>query len=222
MRGEKVLVSTPGQSSLSHSNTLLRDINNTLKAGAVSLSQIELLAVALGPGSFTGLRIGLASIKALSATLETPCLGVPTLHAVALAAGPSKSTVALLPAGRGELFAQLLSVSADSKIIELDLPAHLAPGRVADKYAAIKDLIWAGAGAHAQKEFLREQAQQRGYRLDESGVATHGWRLAPTSENMAIQIALIAGRQSERAGLAEDLHAMYVRPSDPELRNVGK
>src|SRR5882762_10221523 len=113
MQGERVLAYVSGDANVSHSSSLLRDIDQVLTACGITTREIELFAAAAGPGSFTGLRIGLATVKALSVTLGRPCLGVPTLRAVARAAGPSKATVALLPAGRGELFAQLFSVSFD-------------------------------------------------------------------------------------------------------------
>ena len=91
-----------GDPAVSHSSTLLSDIASTLKAANVALDEVDLLAAASGPGSFTGLRIGVASLKALSITLGRPSFGIPTLHALAHSAGPSKATLAVLPAGRAE------------------------------------------------------------------------------------------------------------------------
>src|SRR5215213_11858472 len=88
-RGAHILAAFAGDSGVSHSNTLLHDIDKLLHQAQVELSEIDLFAVANGPGSFTGLRIGIATIKGLAATLGGPCAGVPTLHAVALAAGES-------------------------------------------------------------------------------------------------------------------------------------
>src|ERR1700682_1201727 len=127
VRGEELLASIFGDASVSHSSSLLRDIARALEVAGVSLKEIELLAAAAGPGSFTGLRIGVASIKALATTLKRPCFGIPTLQAVAHSGGPSKATVAVLPAGRGEVFAQLFSVSSDGLVEERDIPAHLPP-----------------------------------------------------------------------------------------------
>src|SRR5215212_8632457 len=121
-RGENILAGFAGDSGVSHSNTLLNDIDKLLNEAHVDLPEIDLFAVANGPGSFTGLRIGIATIKGLAATLGGPCAGVPTLQAVALAAGESRRSVALLPAGRGEVFAQLFSVMKDGFVTALDEP----------------------------------------------------------------------------------------------------
>src|SRR5687767_6109027 len=80
---------------------VLGDVDGVLREARVSLREIELFAACTGPGSFTGLRSGLATIKALSRTLRKPAVGVPTLHAVAHGARPAGRLYALLPAGRG-------------------------------------------------------------------------------------------------------------------------
>ena len=218
LRGRQVLASISGDAALSHSNTLLRDIDAMLKSADVSLDAVDVFAAAIGPGSFTGLRIGLATVKGLAATFERPCIGVPTLHAVARSAGPSPATVALLPAGRGELFAQLLSVSETLEVTEQDHPAHLPPVAVLEKYGGIEPLLWAGPGAQTQFEFLRSAAKERNINFDEGA---SGWSVAATPKNLAIEIAMIAGDEEiSDALMAEHLRALYVRPSDPELKNA--
>jgi tRNA threonylcarbamoyladenosine biosynthesis protein TsaB len=218
LRGRQVLASSSGDAALSHSNTLLRDIDAILKNADFSLDEVDVFAAASGPGSFTGLRIGLATVKGLAATLERPCIGVPTLHAVARSAGPSPATVALLAAGRGELFAQLLSVSDTFEITERDAPAHLPPAAVIEKYGEIGQLLWAGPGAQTQLEFLRAAAKERNINFDEGA---SGWRVAATPANLAVEIAMIAGEEEiSDTMMAEHLHALYVRPSDPELKNA--
>ena len=112
-RRNEVVVSVAGENVGSHSNTLLRQIQEVLARAQVSLGEVDLFAAASGPGSFTGLRIGLATIKGLAATLNRPCIGVPTLQAVALSGGISASSVAILPAGRGEVFAQRFAVNSE-------------------------------------------------------------------------------------------------------------
>jgi tRNA threonylcarbamoyladenosine biosynthesis protein TsaB len=216
--GEDILASILSEPNISHSNTLLRDIEQVLKMSAISLQEIDLFAVAAGPGSFTGLRIGVATVKALSATLQRPCVGITSLQAIARAAGPSVATVALLPAGRGELFAQLLSVSDGGAVSELDSPVHLPAAPIVQKYAALPNIKWAGPGAQLHKELFREQAQSKGISFDDSGNEKWGWTVAKQEGNLAAEIARIArDREIEISDSAETLSALYVRPSDPEL-----
>lgn len=167
-RGNVQLATRLSDPKVSHSNSLLADIAATLDEAGLSLNDVELLACASGPGSFTGLRIGVATLKALAATLGLPCIGVSTLPAVAHAGGASRVTVALLPAGRGELFSQSFSVSEDERVTELDAAAHVSPQKLVEKYRQLEDVLWAGPGAHAQVDFLRSQAQERGVAFHET------------------------------------------------------
>lgn len=220
VRGAEVLALIQGDPAVSHSSTLLSDIERTLKAAAVSLAEVDLLAAAAGPGSFTGLRIGVATIKALSTTLGRPCFGISTLHAVAHSAGPSNATVAVLPAGRGEVFVQLLSVSPGGIVTEHDDPTHLAPHAMLEKYAAMPTLKWAGEGARVHREAINRYATSKAIEFAESPRITVGWLLTAREENLARDIAALAFRrfQSGWAERAESLQAIYVRPADAELK----
>lgn len=66
-----------------HSQTLLPMVEDMLKNSGVTLEQIDRIAVTSGPGSFTGIRIGVSAVKGLSYALNIPCVGVSTLHALA-------------------------------------------------------------------------------------------------------------------------------------------
>ena len=220
VRGEEVLASIFGDPAISHSSTLLTDIGKTLKAAGVSLGEVELLAAAAGPGSFTGLRIGVASVKALAITLNRPCFGVPTLQAVAHSAGPSKATVAVLPAGRGEVFAQLFSVSTVGVVRERDDPAYLPPRVMTEKYGAMLNLRWVGEGAWAHREIIKAYAASKAIEFAESPRITEGWVLPEREENLARDIAALALQRFQNGQLesAESLKAIYVRPSVTELK----
>ncbi|MGH9903089.1 MAG: tRNA (adenosine(37)-N6)-threonylcarbamoyltransferase complex dimerization subunit type 1 TsaB, partial [Pyrinomonadaceae bacterium] len=105
-RGARTLAVVRGEGN-THSASALGEIDAALRAARAELSEVDLFAVASGPGSFTGLRAGLATVMAFATTLARPAVGVPTLHAVAHAAGAGERVLALIPAGRGEVFAQL-------------------------------------------------------------------------------------------------------------------
>lgn len=190
----------------------------------MSLTDVTLFAAASGPGSFTGLRIGLATVKALAATLERPCVGIPTLHAVAHAAGPSSATIALLPAGRGEVFVQMLSVSPDGRVAQLDAPAHLSPLKLVAKYGAFKYLKWAGDGVSVCRDVLVAYSREQGIDFDDDGtletIQHPGWALAPKQENLSKHVAALALQRLESCEVLDpaSLTAIYVRPSDAELK----
>ncbi|MDQ1558275.1 MAG: tRNA threonylcarbamoyladenosine biosynthesis protein TsaB [Pyrinomonadaceae bacterium] len=239
VRGARVLACTRGRVLRENSARVLHDVEEALTASGVKLAEVELFAAATGPGSFTGLRSGLATVKAFASTLNRRVVGVPTLHAVAYACGAAARVVACLPAGRGELFAQLLSVDDAGAVRELSAPSHLNPSALFEKAANWGgDLKWAGTGAHAHAGALREFAAGKGIswrdveaRAVESGAEGEvsavesdaedevSWTLAPPSESYAEEIAAL-GLMSYLKGdtsAAEDLQALYVRLSDAEL-----
>src|SRR2546425_2103004 len=152
-RGAEILSSAEGNAAESHSISLLEAVEDILQQVGVKLNDIDLFAAACGPGSFTGLRIGLATTKAFAVCTGRKCVGVSTLAAIAHAAGESEHTIALLPAGRGELFAQLFSVG-DGWVQPLDHAAHLAPAAVTSRYSELKRGILAGGGGHFFLEAL--------------------------------------------------------------------
>lgn len=68
---------------LTHSRTLMPMVEDMLKNSELTLSDMDAIAVAAGPGSFTGLRIGIAAVKGLAWAADKPCIGVSTLEAMA-------------------------------------------------------------------------------------------------------------------------------------------
>ena len=218
-RGAQILGSLSGDASASHSTDLIENIDRVLRAGDLQLGDVDLFAVAVGPGSFTGLRIGLATVKSLAVALKRKCAGVSTLAAVALAAGESKRTVALLPAGRGEVFAQMFSVR-DGEVTALDEAMHISPQMLLSNYGVYSQVTWAGEGAHAQLEALQNAAEQRDIPFAVGDLETSGWLVAPENHKIAETVAQIALRDYYAGRVIEPqhLHANYIRPSDAEIK----
>ncbi len=79
----KLLSITFSNTGLTHSQTLLPMIDNTLKTAGIAVNDIDCFAVTNGPGSFTGVRIGVSAVKGLSQPLNKSCIAVSTLEAIA-------------------------------------------------------------------------------------------------------------------------------------------
>ena len=94
---EALLAETFQNSGLTHSQTLLPMAERLLKDSGLTLDQVDLIAVANGPGSFTGLRIGVATAKGLAWAAQRPCAGCSTLESMAwsLAAFPGEVCAAM-------------------------------------------------------------------------------------------------------------------------------
>ena len=83
VEGGVPLASAYQNRGLTHSRTLMPLLDGMLSAAGLKAEDMDLLAVANGPGSFTGLRIGVSALKGLAWALEKPCCGVSTLAAMA-------------------------------------------------------------------------------------------------------------------------------------------
>jgi tRNA threonylcarbamoyladenosine biosynthesis protein TsaB len=213
-RGEKVLASAVGDASVSHSTNLIEMIEEVLRHATTNLSDVDLFAVAIGPGSFTGLRIGLATAKAFAVHLRKKVVGVSTLAAVAHASQLQGRVISLLPAGRGEVFAQQFAVGA-GEITELDRAQHLSPHAVLEKYAGVERLVFAGEARMAEASFGVPPLAG----IAPPGSSPEGGTPNLLKKPLAPAIAVL-GYRAYRAGKStapEDLRAAYVRASDAEI-----
>lgn len=102
--GVQVLFETVWISNNRHTTDLAPAIADMLAKAQLKASDLQAVAVALGPGSFTGLRIGLALAKGLALAHHIPVIGIPTLDALAVAQPVTAGAMAaVLKAGRGRL-----------------------------------------------------------------------------------------------------------------------
>ena len=83
VRDGNVLASYFANNGLTHSQTLLPMVDHLLQTAAITMKQVDALAVNAGPGSFTGVRIGVSAVKGLAFTSGLPCVSVSTLESMA-------------------------------------------------------------------------------------------------------------------------------------------
>src|SRR5438552_4628311 len=227
-RGENILASRGGDAAVSHSSNLIEMIEDVLSEAGVKLAEVDVFAVAVGPGSFTGVRIGLATVKAFAAHLDRKVAGVSTLAAVAHASGADGEIVSLLPAGRGEVFAQRFWVDKRNLAV-MDDARHLSPARVMERYGEIERLIIVGEGARMFENFgvppsggvEKGSGAPKGGTPNtrQGGTLNEGWMVIDESRNLAPSIALL-GLRNYRKGKSvapDELRAVYVRASDAEI-----
>ncbi len=122
-----------------HSERILPVVDRVLEEAGTTLDGVGAFAVSVGPGSFTGLRIGIATVKGLAFDRDVPVLAVPTLAGLRLeAAGAAGPVAALMDARRGEFYAAgwdgpgvpAQSILPESVYRPEDLAAQLPPGTV--------------------------------------------------------------------------------------------
>ena len=108
---EKLVAQSFQNCGLTHSRTLLPMAENLLANCGVSLADVDAIAVAHGPGSFTGVRIGVATVKGLALGADKPCIGVSTLEAMAWGARALGSDLCcVMDARAGQVYNALFTV----------------------------------------------------------------------------------------------------------------
>jgi tRNA threonylcarbamoyl adenosine modification protein YeaZ len=105
LQGERIVGELALPTRASHSESLLEALDGLLASCGWTLESIDAFAVGTGPGSFTGVRIGMATLRALAWTLERPLVGCPTLDLLAMnAVGRTGAVAAVLDARKKEVY----------------------------------------------------------------------------------------------------------------------
>ena len=188
-------------------------LNDLLSQGKIDLGRLDLIAVTSGPGSFTGLKVGVAAAKGLGFALDRPCVGVSSLRA--LAAGltePAQGPVgALFDARRGLVYAALFEPDGRGGLNRLSPDRALSPEEWAVELTSRTDprpLTLLGRGLKAYGGLLLEHLGARARLAPEPD-----WDLRPgIVARLGIEAAG-AGRAVEPQRLA----ARYLRPVDAVL-----
>jgi tRNA threonylcarbamoyladenosine biosynthesis protein TsaB len=124
--GETVLSETTWQAGREHSTRLLLEVESALERVGLRVEQLTALAVARGPGSFTGVRVALSVAKGMAAGLRISAYGVCSLDVLALAAEPSTLRVrTVIEAGRGRYATGLYARGAPIEAPRLATPDQL-------------------------------------------------------------------------------------------------
>lgn len=140
------------QTRKTHSERLMPHIATLLSMAEVPQSSLKAVAVSIGPGSFTGLRIGLATAKALAYALTIPLIGVPTLAALAFSCpAPGCILAPMLDAQKGNVYLGMYEWQAGA-VVELESPQVIAFAAAQAKLAQMGRpvlLLGEAAAAHA-------------------------------------------------------------------------
>lgn len=117
---DKVLAQTTVYTSLTHSQVILPICNDVLKNAGVELSDVDGIAVAMGPGSYTGLRIGISAVKAICFAQNKPCVGISTLEGLANNVSLHKGIICAVMTARLDLVYCALFESDGCKVTRLN------------------------------------------------------------------------------------------------------
>lgn len=214
----EVVAAVEGPDDRSHAERLPGALIDMLKERGLTLADVDAFAVATGPGSFTGLRIGIATAQGLAMATGARVIPVPTLDAIAEAAAADPASAGLdyiavwLDGQRREIFAALYAMRRGGDEAAAPTPGLLMPPQSAPPSfiaAEIADLVgdahvgFAGDGAHR-------------YRTDFETLGLRETRLFPLTA-IAPHLARLAWRRRDAAVLPHAVAPVYVRRPDAEV-----
>ena len=202
--GSLVLAEVSGDPALTHGQRLPGELIELVKRAGVGVNAVDLLAVAAGPGSFTGLRVGIAAMQGLAMALGKPIVPISTLEALARAGGDDSLVAPWIDAQRGEVFGAVYDSDGHAAIGE---PTALSPtvtlatlGRV----AAGQRFRFIGDGALRYADTITAALGPRA-------------RIDPLVPHLATWIGRIAMESPDRAVAPHAVAPIYVRRPDAEI-----
>lgn len=204
---EGVLGSTHSTRGRRHAETLTPAIEFVCRQARIDIAEIGAVAVDVGPGMFTGLRVGVAAAKALSHARRLPMVGVPSLDLIAFPLRHShRRIVCAVDAGRGEIFhASYRQVPGGVQRLtdpEVATPADLA----SDLIATTEEVLLVGDGALRHRDVFADLGRVE---LADQGMAF------PNAGSL-VQLAHARALREEFAGPGE-VSPLYLRKPDAEI-----
>ena len=198
------------------SEKLWVEINGLLRGMGLTIGDVDLFAVCVGPGGFTGLRVGIAAAKGFATAAGKPLFGVTSLEAAAADAGAGVAVVSLVNAYKGEVYSQLFSLNDEGAPVA-ENEALVSTFRVAlDRVTHIERLVLVGDAAVENAVEMAVSASEM--RID--GLLSGAWeihRSNPSRAEAIARLAFLKYRKSE-AGTVEGVAACYVQRAEAEIK----
>jgi tRNA threonylcarbamoyladenosine biosynthesis protein TsaB len=193
---------------VNHSETVLPAVHRGLELAGIGVAGVGLIALTVGPGSFTGLRIGASTVKGLALAAGTPVVGVSTLEALAYnAVGFPGVICPLLDARKGEVYAGLYRTDGEGFPEPVMEERVATPGDILPHVQG--DALFLGDGLAAAAGLIAGRP----------GGITHF--LPPNLQSIRASSVALIGRRKRQRGEALDLTTFvprYLRRSEAEIR----
>ncbi|MRR15798.1 MAG: tRNA (adenosine(37)-N6)-threonylcarbamoyltransferase complex dimerization subunit type 1 TsaB [Deltaproteobacteria bacterium] len=160
LRDQTVLYDTIINKGLNHSEVLLPGLDEALRVLNIRMAEIDLFACTLGPGSFTGLRIGVSTLKGLMLATGKPAAGVSSLSALALNADRTESIVcSMMDAGRGQVYLAYYRYDENGFLGQLEGARAIDPHDIVDHPG--DEVIYVGDGAIKYADIIRSRTKHK-------------------------------------------------------------
>ncbi|MBQ9278580.1 MAG: tRNA (adenosine(37)-N6)-threonylcarbamoyltransferase complex dimerization subunit type 1 TsaB [Lachnospiraceae bacterium] len=197
-----------------HSQTLLPMFDAVVSMTELDLDSVDGIAVAAGPGSFTGLRIGMSTVKGLGLALDKPVVAVPTCHALAYNLwGSDKLICPILDARRSQVYTALYEFK-DEEMITIKEQDAMDINDLIDIINNLdRDVIFVGDGIPVFKERIEEKIKNKAY-----------FAPAHLNRQRAGSVAALGMiyMKEGKAESADDVKPVYLRKSQAEREREEK
>lgn len=208
-RGETLLGEVLLHLKGTHTDRLLGSVQWLLSEAGLTVGEIDAFGAVVGPGSFTGLRVGVATVKGLAYAAGKPVVPVSSLAALAMqTAGCCCPVCALIDARKKEVYAGLFAWREDG-------PALVGAERVLPPETLLSDLsgevLFVGSGAVLYQSLIRRCLGERAH--------FSPWALQAPRASCAAVLAL-SGLRAGRGVPSQALIPRYIRPSEAELMRL--
>lgn len=199
-----------------HSQKMMPQVEEMFRLSEIDPTEIDAFAAAVGPGSFTGVRIGVATVKAMAQAMDKPCIAVSTLEALAYSSKFFEGIVSpILDARRNQVYNALFAAGKSGLRRLCDDRALALSELLSELKATDEDVLFAGDGVLTYKEEIQNELGNRAY-------------FAPRITNMNLAGA-VAELGAERYAIGDTVHyrelvPQYVRLSQAErdIQNIGQ
>ena len=203
MEDEKLIAQYSQCSGLTHSRTLLPMVDDMLKNTENTVAGVDLIAVAHGPGSFTGIRIGVSTVKGLAWAADKMCVGVSTLEAMAWHGVPAGGIICpVMDARRSQVYNAIFRIE-NGRPVRMTEDRPIALDELAKEVAALNAPVFlVGDGAALCSEYF----------------TAHGIPCVMAPDNLRWQDAwgVAMAAADKTPGNADELLPVYLRLSQAE------
>ena len=146
LRDDVILYDAIINVDLNHSEVLLPAIDQVCRQTRIKISEIDLFACTIGPGSFTGLRIGVSTLKGLMLATGKPAVGISSLTALALNLGKSSKIIcSVMDAGRGQVYTAYYRYNENGLLDQIGTDKAVDPREII--HNPEEEIIFVGDGA---------------------------------------------------------------------------
>ena len=206
LQDEKVLAEIFINLGRNHSEILLPSIDHLLMVTGFELRAIDVFACTVGPGSFTGIRIGVGTVKGLAIAADRPVVGLSALEVLAMdALGFQRKICPMIDARREQVYAGLYADNGSDALISI-IPERLI---MANEFLELieGETVFTGTGAVKYRDIIQRGLAGKGFFVADHRNQVH-----------ASTVGVLAGRKALAGGLTDavKLIPLYLRRSEAE------